>query len=124
MADPVDPDLAATIRRMYERFNAREIDAVIELMRPDVEWPNALEGTRISGHDAVRAYWTAQFAEFDPRVEPVGLESLEDGRVRVLVDQSLYDLEGDLVGQGRVFHDYEFRDGLIARMDVVAAEDS
>ena len=110
MNAPVDPELERTIARMYERFNAREIDAVIELMDAEVDWPNALEGTRISGHDAVRAYWRRQFAEFDPRVEPVGFEMLDDGRVRVLV------------GQGRVFHDYEFRDGLIARMDVVAAE--
>ena len=122
MNAPVDPELERTIARMYERFNAREIDAVIELMDAEVDWPNALEGTRISGHDAVRAYWTRQFAEFDPRVVPVGFELLDDGRVRVLVDQSLYGLEGDLIGQGRVFHDYEFRDGLIARMDVVAAE--
>jgi len=122
VTDPVDPELEATIRRMYERFNAREIDAVIELMRRDVDWPNALLGTRVVGHDGVRAYWLAQFAEFDPRVEPLGFEPLADGRVRVLVDQSLFDLEGDLIGHGRVFHDYEFRDGLIARMDVVAAE--
>ena len=117
-----DPELEATLRSLYVRFNAREIEEVIAIMDPEVDWPNADEGTLLAGHDAVRDYWLWQFARFDPRVEPIGFESLDDGRVRVRVHQSLYDLQGDLIGQGEVFHDYEFRDGLIARMDVVAAE--
>jgi hypothetical protein len=117
-----DPELEATITRLYERFNARDIDAVVALMHADVDWPNALEGTRITGHDAVRAYWLGQFARFDPRVEPIGFEALEDGRTRVRVRQELYELNGDLIGQGEVFHDYAFRDGLIERMDIVPAE--
>ena len=56
MNAPVDSEVERTIGRMYERFNARDIDAVIEPMHAEVDWPNALEGTRISGHDAVRAY--------------------------------------------------------------------
>jgi hypothetical protein len=117
-----DPELEATIRRMYERFNAREVDEAIGLMHADVDWPNALDGTRIAGHDAVREYWLGQFAQFDPRVTPVGFEDLGDGRVRVRVNQELYELNGDLIGQGEVFHDYAFRDGLIERMDIVPAE--
>ena len=122
MPDAVDPDLQALIRRTYEHFNAREIDAVLALMHADVDWPNALEATRITGHDAIREYWLGQFAAFDPRVEPIGFEDLGDGRVRVRVHQSLYDLQGDLIGQGEVFHDYSFRNGLIERMDIVAAD--
>jgi ketosteroid isomerase-like protein len=121
MAD-VDSELRALIARLYEHFNAREIEAVIALMVPDVDWPNALEGTRITGHDAVREYWLGQFAQFDPRVAPIGFEALGDGRVRVRVRQELYELNGDLIGQGEVFHDYAFRDGLIERMDIVTAE--
>ena len=118
----VDPELRALIERTYERFNARDIDAVLALMHPDVDWPNAIDDTRITGHDAIREYWTWQFARFDPRVTPIGFEALGDGRVRVRVRQELYDLQGDLVGQGEVFHDHAFRDGLIERMDIVAAE--
>jgi hypothetical protein len=91
-------------------------------MVADVDWPNALEGTRIHSVAEVLEYWRGQFAEFDPRVKPLEITELPDGRLRVLVDQSLHDLDGDLIGQGRVFHDYTFRDGLISRMDIVAAE--
>jgi hypothetical protein len=122
MANRVDPELEALIRRTYERFNARDVDAVLALMHPDVDWPNAIDDTRLTGHDAIREYWTWQFERFDPRVTPIGFESLDAGLVRVRVSQELYDLEGDLVGQGEVFHDYAFRDGLIERMDIVSAE--
>ena len=81
-------------------------------MDPRVDSPNAIEGTRVRGHDAVREYWIWQFGQFDPRV---GRAS----RARRRGDpgprhQSVLDLDGDLIGQGEVFHDYAFRDGLVA----------
>jgi hypothetical protein len=111
-----------TLRRMYRHFNAREIHLAADFIHADVDWPNALEGTRIHTLAEVLDYWRGQFAEFDPRVEPVEFSELPDGRLRVLVHQTLNDLNGDLIGQGRVFHDYAFRDGLVERMDIVAAE--
>jgi hypothetical protein len=44
----------------YLAFNRRDIEAVLVLMRPDVDWPNAMEGVRAVGIDEVRAYWTRQ----------------------------------------------------------------
>lgn len=49
-----DPEQSLT--RAYERFNARDIDGALELMHPDVDWPNGMEGGREVGHDAVRVY--------------------------------------------------------------------
>jgi hypothetical protein len=44
----------------YRAFNARDIDAAVELMHPEVDWPNAWEGGRGIGRAAVRQYWTRQ----------------------------------------------------------------
>ena len=115
-------DRETTLRNMYDYFNAREVGLAGDYMHADVDWPNALEGTRIHTLAEVLEYWRGQFAEFDPRVKPLDITELPDGRLRVRVEQSLYDLNGDLIGQGQVFHDYAFRDGLIQRMDIVAAE--
>ena len=35
-------------------FNARDLDAAIALMHPEVDWPNAWEGGRVSGYPNVR----------------------------------------------------------------------
>ena len=112
-------DIEQRLRALYVAFNAREIDAVLAALAEDVDWPNAWEGGRLNGREAVREYWTRQWAEIDGRVEPVGFETRPDGRVAVQVDQTVRDLEGALLSEGRVVHVYAFRDdGLVASMEV------
>jgi SnoaL-like domain len=64
----------------YAAFNERDIDEVLAQMAEDVDWPNAWEGGRVVGHDAVRSYWTRQWAEIDPEVQPQSFRRLPDGR--------------------------------------------
>ena len=81
-----DTDHEALLRKTYAAFNARDIDAVLATMHPDVDWPNAWEGGRVHGHGAVRGYWTRQWAEIDPTVEPTDIAPPDaDGRVAVTV---------------------------------------
>jgi len=46
---------------VYASFNRRDIPAVLARMHPQVDWPNAMEDTRVHGH--------AEVQELDP---PVG----------------------------------------------------
>ena len=110
---------AGPLTTIYAAFNARDIDTVLAHLAPDVDWPNAWEGGRVRGHEAVREYWTRQWAAIDPSVEPVGFDERPDGSVAVDVRQVVKDLDGAVVTEGRVTHVYEFRDGLVTRMDVV-----
>jgi hypothetical protein len=48
------------LTRAYAAFNARNIDAVLAAMHPDVDWPNGWEGGRVRGHPQVRDYWTVR----------------------------------------------------------------
>jgi hypothetical protein len=107
------------IAALYDAFNARDIDRVTAQFAPDVDWPNAWEGGRLHGHDAVRDYWTRQFAEIEGRVEPTNIVS-EGDRVTVTVHQTVHDHDGNLLSDGVVTHTYTFRDGLVARMDVTS----
>jgi nuclear transport factor 2 (NTF2) superfamily protein len=59
-------DAEELLRTMYAGFNARDIDAVLAAMTADVDWPNAWEGGRLGGHDAVRDYWSRQWAAISP----------------------------------------------------------
>jgi ketosteroid isomerase-like protein len=69
----------------YKAFNARDIDTILAVMRPDVDWPNGMEGGRVNGRDNVRRYWTRQWGILDPHVEPVSIEEGEAGRSVVRV---------------------------------------
>ena len=44
------------MRALYDAFNARDMDTVLAAMTDDVDWPNAWEGVRVHGRDAVRSY--------------------------------------------------------------------
>jgi ketosteroid isomerase-like protein len=102
----------------YQAFNARDIDAVLALMHADVDWPNGMEGGRVSGQDNVRVYWKRQWKVLDPRVEPTQIADDDTGRTVVVVHQVVKDLAGSIVVDQFVEHVYSIRDGLIERMDI------
>jgi ketosteroid isomerase-like protein len=106
------------IAEMYAAFNRRETDRVLAYMRPDVDWPNGMEGGRVHGREAVRAYWTRQWGMVDPHVEPVRIEDEDAGDTVVDVHQVVRDLEGKVLMDRMVQHVYSFRDGLIERMEI------
>jgi len=111
-------DHEALLHDLYRAFNARDLDALLAALAPDVDWPNGWEGGRIQGRDAVRDYWTRQFESIQSNVEP--LEFTEAGdRVAVTVRQVIRDLDGNVLSEGRTSHVYTLRDGLVTRMDIV-----
>ena len=117
-------DSRGMIEQAYAAFNARDIDAALALMTEDVRWPKASEGGTVVGKDEIRAYWTRQWGEFDPRVEPVAIAEEDGGRVRVRVHQVVRSLQGDLLAEGEVVHVFTVRDGLIAAMELGDAVDA
>ena len=109
------------LTKAYAAFNARDIDAVLAVMHPDVEWANGMEGGHVHGHEAVRDYWTRQWKLINPHVEPKGFQPDESGRMVVAVHQVVRDLDGNLIVDQRVQHVYTIADGLIRRMDIQEA---
>jgi ketosteroid isomerase-like protein len=111
----IDQDILA---KAYRAFNARDIDAVLAYLHPNVDWPNGMEGGRVHGHKGVRDYWTRQWNLLDPHVEPTRFSMEEDGRVTVEVHQVVRSLTGDILGDQVVQHVYLMQEGLIVRMDI------
>lgn len=110
------------LRAAYRAFNARDLEAVIELMHPEVDWPNAWEGGRVRGRQAVVDYWTRQFEEISSKVESESFAHDSDGSVAVTVHQVVHDATTDaLLADEHVVHRYRLREGLIVRMDVLEA---
>ena len=117
--DPaVGADLRRTLTELYAAFNARDVETVLRAMAPDVVWPNGWEGGVVRGREQVRAYWTRQWAEIDPTVEPVDFWREQDGRVAVTVRQVVRDPAGTVIAEGDVEHVYRFADGLVQDMEI------
>lgn len=107
-----------TIKKAYAAFNERNIDNALSTMQTDVQWSKAWEGGYISGHNEIKEYWTRQWTEINPNVDPIGFTERANGSLEVKVHQHVKDLQGDLLFDGLVKHIYTFQEGLIKTMDI------
>lgn len=112
------------IAEAYAAFNRRDVDAALALMSEHVSWPKASEGGRAVGKAEIRAYWTRQWEEFDPHVEPVQVIDREGGKTGVKVHQLVKTLSGDVLSNTHVWHIYTIARGLIERMDLGESDPS
>lgn len=115
---PMEKQIRDLIKKAYSAFNARDIDTALSTMHPDVQWPKAFEGGYVSGHDEIRSYWTRQWTEINPRVEPVGFKERPNGTLEITVHQTVKDLQGNPMFDGTVKHIYSLQNGLLRRMDI------
>jgi ketosteroid isomerase-like protein len=114
----VDEANEAVLKKVYRAFNARDLDAALAAMQPDVEWPNGMEGGTVHGRAGVLEYWTRQWGMLDPHVEPVSFRLDEAGRIVVSVHQVVRDLSGATLLDRTVEHAYSIEGGLIRTMEI------
>ena len=117
MPDQTSPEVGL-LRAAYAAFNARNFDAAFATMAPDVEWPRAFKGGFVRGYQEIRDYWSEQWSEIDPHVEPVTFHSEGAGRILVNVHQVVRDLNGTILGDDHVGHLFTIKAGLIQKMEV------
>ena len=106
------------INKAYAAFNRRDIKTALSTMHQDVQWPKAFEGGYVAGHDEIAKYWTRQWTEINPTVEPVNINERPDGKLEISVHQIVKDLQDNLIFDGMVRHIYTLEDGLLRRMDI------
>ena len=94
------------IAQAYSAFNQRNIDGALALMSDNVSWPKASEGGRVVGKEEIRAYWTRQWQQFNPHVEPIEVIEREGGKTEVKVHQLVKSLGGDVLSDTEVWHVY------------------
>ena len=116
-------ELADRLRTAYEGFGRRDIQAVLSMMDPDIEWDatDALAHTGMyCGHEGVTEYiesLAGVWEEFDLNPERF-TESPDQAHVMVLGN-----VKGRLVANGqeveaRFAHVLQLEDGLVTRLKV------
>jgi hypothetical protein len=111
-------DIKTVVEQAYSAFNRRNIDGALALMTEDLSWPKASEGGKVVGKEEIRAYWTRQWGEFDPYVEPLAITEEDGGRIRVRVHQLVKSLKGGVLSDSEVLDVFTINNGLIAAMDL------
>jgi hypothetical protein len=105
------------IWRLFEAINKRDIEAALDVLHPDVDWPNGPEAQRICGLEALRSCWLVSWAEMTPTVTPLGCCETTDG-LSIAVHQIVRDRNGALLHDGHAHHLYRFKDELIHRLEI------
>ncbi len=108
----------ALVRLLYAGFNRRDIPAVLALLAESVDWANGQAGGHVHGREAVRAYWTKQWAAIAPQVDPLHVTHRNDGATAVEVHQVVRDLEGNVLLDESVRHVFRIDNGLVTRFDI------
>lgn len=108
----------ALVRKLYEGFNRRDIPAVLAFLAEDVDWANGMDGGHVHGREAIRVYWTKQWAAIAPQVDPMRFTQREDGATTVEVHQVVRDLEGKVLLDETVRHVFHIDKGLVTRFDI------
>jgi hypothetical protein len=111
-------DNVELLKRIYDRFNARDMETVLAALHEDVIWANGMEGGHVRGREGVRSYWTRQWAMVDPHVEPVAFTEGPGSEMIVEVHQLVRDLKGNLLAEKMAGHIFQVEDGLIKRFDI------
>jgi ketosteroid isomerase-like protein len=112
------PDEVELLKRLYDWFNARDMETLLAAMHEDVVWANGMEGGHVHGREGVRSYWTRQWAMIDPRVEPLEFAKGPKGDIAVEVHQVVRDLNGNLLADKLVGHVFRMEQGLVRRFDI------
>lgn len=103
-------------RQVFRQFIENDFDSVVPLLHPDVEAHPSLEGAPwLKGRDEVARWW-ATLASRDGEIEvrPLDFEARGDW---VLVRGYLRRRDGRTLSESQVHWLYEFRDGLVVRME-------
>ena len=109
---------AELLLHLYDRFNARDMEAALATMHPDVVWANGLEGGHVCGHKGVRDYWARQWAAIESQAEPVGISVERDGTTNVEVRLTARDASGNVLFDKMGSHVFLIENGLVRRFDI------
>ena len=101
----------------YKAFNKRDVGGALNMLHTDVDWASDATGEHLHGHHAVRDYWLQQWTDINPQVMPVRFTH-EGDTVSADVLQVVHALDGAVISESIVNHQYTFRDWRVSRMEI------
>lgn len=115
------PESIETLQALYAALSRGDFDGVVQYLHPEVEIHPAVGGeldfgSVYRGHDGMRQFMETAWRDFDVAVEAEEIVRAPGNRILATERWQLLGREG-VRGQMQLTDMYEFRDGLIVRID-------
>jgi ketosteroid isomerase-like protein len=111
----------ALLTRFYRALDQRDVEGIAATLHPDADFPDQIDGGRRRGIPDLRGYWTNAFTMIRAVSTPSAFRAVGENAMLATVHHHVSSLAGKLWYEGSVQYRFEFRDGLIVRMDQVDA---
>ncbi|MDP1737854.1 MAG: nuclear transport factor 2 family protein [Caulobacter sp.] len=111
-------DRQLRITELWTAVNRQDFEAAIALLHPDVDWQDIVNGGRLHGIAAVRAYWTRISELLTSDSSPITYRLIGEDRIAARMLHSLTGKQGKVWGEEALTQVFTLRDGLIVRMDL------
>ena len=119
-----DPRTLDIVNSTYAAYSRGDVEAVVALMHPDVEWhppPTSVDPEPLYGREAVRGYLTPNFFE-SQQAEPLDV-TVESDRVLVEARVRAVGAGSGIEIDGTAWHLYVFRDDQVVRFEAYVDRD-
>ena len=103
--------------RLYDCYNSQDLEGLLAFVADAVDYPDGEH--RLHGPEALRRYWTTQWARIRTHDEPVRFEVPDDDVFQVTVHQRVRNLAGRALSTGSYTHTWHTAGGRITRMDIL-----
>lgn len=111
-------DQIALIRQLYETFNRKDFNRLLEFYHPDVEYVNEPKNIHLKTRDQLSAQWRDHATRVGISLTPQTIFAIPGG-VFVRVREILTRPDGEVFFDGLVGHAYQFLDETIRRCDIL-----
>ncbi len=113
----MDSQKVALVRAAYDRVNNEDIAGLLELLDPDVEFPDVIHNTVLRGRESVERYWQDQILAAEHSAVPSEILELGEAVIVVAYHQ-IYERNGGPLGPGMsAVQRVTFRGDLIAKVE-------
>ncbi len=111
-------DAQALLTKVFEAYNRRDFATLLSFLTPDIDWPDQVNGGRLVGLEAVKAYWDDYSRSIQVDLAPMTFTALPDGRIAVDTNRIVRNLSGQIWSDSHVRQIFTLRGDKVARLDV------
>ena len=109
-------NIKSFFENIYQNFNEKKIDLIINKMMDDVQWANGMDGGYVWSSWCARIL-DAAFSLVSSNVTPLEIFK-ENDVIKIKVKQVVHDVNGNLLSDDIVCHYFTLKDGKVARLDI------